>query len=133
MIEAPLEPAGPTHEDEGPQFDRCEDRSLLGAVSAVPGALLVLGLGAVLTGAAETVALALLSGHFITQFIVLLVYGALLTNDESLERLGRAMWAAAFLVAAPVALPMYFWFCVRDPMPREPHADVYDVPLAHAT
>ena len=114
-------------EDARPQFDAREDRALLGTVALIPGALLALGLGVGLTGRSDLVALALLAGHFLTQFIVLLVYGSLLMNDEGLDRTGRAMWVAGFLAAAPVALPLYYWYRVREPERREPRGFVRDL------
>lgn len=114
-------------EDARPQFDAREDRALLGTVALIPGALLALGLGVGLTGRSDLVALALLAGHFLTQFIVLLVYGSLLMNDEGLDRTGRAMWVVGFLAAAPVALPIYYWYRVREPGRREPRGIVRDL------
>ena len=115
-------------EDARPQFDAREDRALLGTVALIPGALLALGLGVGLTGRSDLVALALLAGHFLTQFIVLLVYGSLLMNDEGLDRTGRAMWVVGFLAAAPVALPLYSWYRVREPERREPRGIVRELP-----
>lgn len=102
-----------------PQFDRVRDRRLLALLALVPGALLAAGLGALLTGAPSMTVLMLLGSHFVTQFIVLLVYGALLMNDEGLERAGRALWAFAFVSAAPVALPIYYAARVRSRPRRE--------------
>lgn len=113
--------------DNRPQFDLERNRRLLGTVAFIPGALLAVGLSALIAGVEYDVLLALLGGHFVAQFIVLLVYGALLMNDEGLETAGRTMWWVSFAVAAPVAVPLYFWFRVRPGAPREPHAVVRDL------
>ena len=113
--------------DNRPQFDFERDRRLLGTVAFIPGVLLAVGLSALIAGAEYRAVLALLGGHFVAQFIVLLVYGGLVMNDEGLERAGRTMWWASFAVAAPVAVPLYFWFRVRPGAPVEPHAAVRDL------
>jgi hypothetical protein len=112
--------------DNRPQFDFRGDRRLLGTVACIPVALLAVGLWALVAGAEYRAVLALLGGHFVAQFIVLLVYAGLVMNDEGLERAGRTMWWVSFAVAAPVAVPLYFWFRVRPGAPREPHAIVRD-------
>lgn len=104
-----------------PQFDRVRDRRLLGVLALVPSALLALGVLTLLVqGTASTAGLVLLAGHVITQFIVLLVYGSLLSNDPGLDGLGRGLWAIGFVVSAPVALPVYYFTRVFIPARPEP-------------
>lgn len=122
-----MDRTAPIIDDESPQFRAGSDERLLGVTALVPGLLLVLGLAGVLTGTDSTATLALLAGHFVAQFIVLLVYVSLLMNDEGLDRVGRAMWAVAFVVAAPVALPVYYWVRVRAGKTPESRVEVREV------
>lgn len=104
-----------------PQFDRRRDRRLLASLAYLPSVLLTLAVATLLVaGTSSSVGLVLLAGHFITQFIVLLVYGGLLTNDAGLEGVGRIFWALGFLFAAPVALPLYYRARVRIPAAPDP-------------
>ncbi len=121
----------PTVSQARPQFDRRRDRGLLALLSVVPGALLLLALGTLLVqGVSSTAGLVLLAGHVITQFIVLLVYGSLLSNDRGLDGFGRAVWSIAFLFSAPVALPLYYRSRVRIPAEPEPRGFATSVSAA---
>jgi hypothetical protein len=114
-----------------PELDVRRDRSLLGALSLIPGALLVLALVTLaIAGTTSGAAMVLLAGHVVTQFIVLLAYGSLLMNDERLDTAGRWMWGATFLFAAPVALPVYFAARVLTPARPEPRVSVHELSLA---
>ncbi|UJR84068.1 hypothetical protein [Sandaracinus amylolyticus] len=99
-----------------PQFDRRRDRGLLGVLALTPGLLLTLAIATFLVaGTSSGAGLVLLASHVITQFIVLLIYGALLVEDEGLDPLGRALFAMTFLFGAPVALPVYYLLRVLIP------------------
>lgn len=115
-----------------PEFDRRRDRRLLGLLAYLPSVLLTLAVVTLLVaGPTSGVGLMLLGGHFLTQFIVLLVYGGLLTNDRGLEGVGRGFWALGFLFAAPVALPTYYHQRVRTPAKPDPRGFAVSVtPLA---
>jgi hypothetical protein len=113
------------------QFGWRADRAILGMISLLPGFLFVAGV--VLTALDTTAGPLLLITHFITQFIVLLVFGSLLIADAGLDGGGRAMWAFAFLFAAPVAIPIYYVFRELVP-PRAPrHVRVVDVSGEHGS
>lgn len=123
----------PSHLTPRPQFDRRRDRRLLAFLAVIPGVLLMLAAATLLAlGSSSGVGLVLLIGHVVTQFIVLLVYGSLVMNDRGLGGPGRALWASAFLFAAPLALPAYYWHRVRVPIQRERRAFATDVSPASA-
>ncbi|AKF03091.1 hypothetical protein [Sandaracinus amylolyticus] len=117
-----------------PELDRHRDRGILGVLALVPGSLLTLAIATIVIAGEPTGAgLVLLAGHFVTQFIVLLVYAALLVNDEGLDPLGRALFGATFLFGAPVALPVYYVLRVLIPSRPEVRGRAIAVRLATAT
>ena len=101
-----------TRAQEGPQIERHRDAWLLGLVSLLPGFLLVLALPALALRA--DLGVVLLATHFVVQLVVLVVFTTTLASDASLGGVGRAVWGFAFLAAAPLALPLYWWIAIRS-------------------
>ncbi|HJL16014.1 MAG TPA: hypothetical protein RMH99_10170 [Sandaracinaceae bacterium LLY-WYZ-13_1] len=63
--------------------------------------------------------------HVGAQFITLLLFGHLMVSNERLTGPARAIWAAAFLFLAPVAIPLYWWIhVVRERESAHPSASV---------
>ena len=54
-------------------------------------------------------------------FMVFLVFGALVANNPRLHAAGRIGWYASFVVAGPLALPLY-WLMHVHGVPYEPLA-----------
>lgn len=90
-------------------------RAGYGLLAIVPLALLMalatVGILGAITGSSallyETLPI-LAYTHVFAQFITLLIYGHLLMRNPNLERRHKLTWGAAFLVAAPVAVPTYW-------------------------
>jgi hypothetical protein len=117
--------------EHAPQFELTRDLAVLALVTFLPGVLLLVVLVAALAGVTGTTLLGLLFAHITAQFIVLVVYGTILVRDQTLDRLGRAMWAAMFLFAAPLSLPAYLLLRLARPMPPMGRVEVVDLPLAY--
>lgn len=115
-----------------PQFELSRDLTVLALVTFLPG-LLLLAVGiAALAGVSGATVLGLLFAHITAQFIVLVVYGTILLRDEGLDQVGRFMWGAMFLFAAPLSLPAYLFLRVMRPVPKMGRVEVVDLPLAYA-
>ena len=87
-------------ESEPPIRDmRPRSQIFLAFLSFVTTFLLLLGL---VTGWVP-----LLLVHFVAQFMLVLVVGTVLWEDESIDQASRTVWVAAFLLMAPIAVPAY--------------------------
>ncbi len=75
------------------------------------GAAMTLGVAHVVTRASEAIteaAAIVLYAHFVTQALVVMVFGHVLLNHEHVPAAARVAWSVAFLLAAPIAIPS-FW------------------------
>ena len=113
--------------EHAPQFELTRDLAVLALVTFLPGLLLLVVLGAALGGVSGATVLGLLFAHITTQFIVLVVYGTILLRDQGLDQVGRFMWGAMFLFAAPLSLPAYLFLRVMRPVPPMGRVEVVDV------
>lgn len=46
-------------------------------------------------------------------FLTVLVHGALLEGNPALDEHARRVWTAAFVIASPIPMPVYWWAHVR--------------------
>lgn len=77
----------------------------------------------------------MVGGLFAVIWLLQLLFGALLENNDALDRAAHRTWMAVFVLTGPFGLLLYWWLHVW-PAPHEPHVEAAapaGAPRARAT